>query len=305
VTDSEGLVLDIQRFSIHDGPGIRTTVFLKGCPLTCAWCHNPESQSFVPELLVREGRCVHCGACVAACPRGALGPAPAAGGAPRPDRARCDACGTCAEACPAGARGRAGRRMTVAEVMDEVERDRPFYEVSGGGVTFSGGEPLAQPAFLAALLRAARARDLATALDTCGHAPWETLDALRGDVDLFLYDLKLMDDGRHRALTGVSNATLLANLRALSERGHRIVVRVPVIEGVHDDPAALDELFAFAAALPKVEAVELLRGHRLAAGKYERLGRPAPATGAPGEEHLAALAERGREHRLAVDTGGR
>jgi pyruvate formate lyase activating enzyme len=302
VSDLQGIVFDIQRFSIHDGPGIRTTVFLKGCPLSCAWCHNPESQSPEPELAWWSARCIACGTCLAACPNGAIRREPP-GGALATDRSRCTVCGTCADACPAEARERIGVARTVAEVMDEVRRDLPFYAASGGGVTISGGEPLAQPRFLEALLRAARAEGIHTTLDTSGHAPWTVLDAVRGLVDLFLYDLKRADDDGHRRWTGVSNATLLDNLRALSARGHRIVVRVPVIAGVNEDPVAADAIAALAAGLPGVERIELLPGHRYAGGKYERLGRRAPDVGAVPDERLGAIAERMRRHAVAVRAG--
>ncbi len=200
--------------------------------------------------------------------------------------------------------GNAVQRNRARRRLREVTRDLPFYEVSGGGVTVSGGEPLAQIDFLDALLRACRAHGLHTALDTSGYAPWEALDRVRAQVELFLYDLKLMDEERHRRFTGVSNGAILGNLRALSERGHRIVVRVPVIEGVNDDPASMDAIAAFAAGLPRVEAIELLRGHRFASGKYERLGRRPPEAGAAAAERLAGIAARMREHDLVVRAGG-
>jgi pyruvate formate lyase activating enzyme len=189
------------------------------------------------------------------------------------DRSRCEATGACAAVCYAEAREVAGRAMTVEQVMAEVERDMPFYAESGGGLTLSGGEPLLQPYFTAALLRAAKARGLHTAVDTCGHGSWESLDRLRRDVDLFLYDLKLMDEDRHRRFTGVSNRRILANLRALSERGHQIALRVPVIPGINDDAENLHALRAFATALPHLAGVDLLPYHHIGADKYARLGR--------------------------------
>ncbi len=265
-------MFDIRRYAIHDGPGIRTTVFLKGCALSCWWCHNPEGQSLQPEVVVRPGRCIRCGACVAACDRDA---AVLAAAGPDADRSRCRDCTShvCAAVCYAEAREVAGRTVTVAEVAALAERDLPFYEESGGGVTLSGGEPLLQGPFAAALLAALRRRGIHTALDTCGHAPWETLERLRGDVDLFLYDVKLMDEERHRHYTGVGNRRILDNLHALAALGHRIVLRFPVIPGVNDDDANVAAMAALAAALPQLERVDLLPYHRSGVDKYVRLDR--------------------------------
>lgn len=285
-----GIVFDIRRYSIHDGPGIRTTVFLKGCALSCLWCHNPESQASGPDLVLRENRCIKCGACVETCPHGAI---TWTDDGPVTDRSKCRRDGRCATVCYAEARALAGRTMTVDEVMEIVERDRPFYEESGGGLTLSGGEPLLQPYFSAALLKAAKARGIHTALDTCGHASWKSLDRLRRDVDLFLYDLKVMDEGRHRLYTGAPNHRILENLRALAARGHRIVLRVPVVPGINDDEENLEALRRFAAGLPNLAGLDLLPYHRIGVDKYARVGRtyPLPGTLPPPRERIAAVAE--------------
>jgi pyruvate formate lyase activating enzyme len=300
---AQGLVFDIKKFSIHDGPGIRTTVFFKGCPLTCPWCHNPESQAPDRELILRPGRCIHCGACLDACPHGAVvrdgddyGVAPDL----------CQLCGACVKVCYTEAREIVGQVMTTDEVMAEVVRDLAFYDQSGGGVTFSGGEPLAQPEFLAALLRASRQAGIHTALDTCGYAPWPVLDALRDDVDLFLYDLKVMDEQEHRRLTGVSNRPILENLRALSEGGHAIVLRIPVIPGINDSPDNLAALAAFAAALPHLEGIDLLPYHPTALDKYARMHRPysLPDLRPPAAQDLAEMAQSLQQATVRVRIGG-
>ena len=262
-----GTCFDIQRFSIHDGPGIRTTVFLKGCLLACPWCHNPESQAQPAEVRIVESRCIHCGSCGPACPEGL------AGGPFVPDGTLCLRCGACAEACPTGARQLIGRPYRVEEVLDTVERDRPFYEESGGGVTFSGGEPLLQARFLLACLEAARQRGLHTAVDTSGFASEATIVEVAALTDLFLYDLKILDPRRHVELTGVPLAPILRNLRTLDEAGARIWLRVPVVPGYTDGPANIEALGTFVAQLRHTRRLHLLPFHRLGGDKYARLGR--------------------------------
>ncbi|MFW6082685.1 MAG: glycyl-radical enzyme activating protein [Chloroflexota bacterium] len=294
-----GRVFDIKRFSIHDGPGIRTTVFLKGCPLTCWWCHNPEGQALQAELILRPERCIGCGACLDVCKHGAVLRLEDRFST---DRERCTVCGACVEVCYAGARELVGREMTCSELMNEIERDAPFYDQSGGGVTFSGGEPLCQPDFLREILQACKQRSLHTALDTCGSVRWRILDEIRDYVDLFLYDLKLMDDKRHRAVTGVSNTPILSNLRALSQHGHAIILRIPIIPGINDDRENIEAIGAFAARLNSAPHVDLLPYHQIGRHKYHQLEKkcPLPQTDPPGDEPLANIAQQLREHRLEV-----
>jgi pyruvate formate lyase activating enzyme len=291
-----GRVFNVQRYSLHDGPGIRTTVFLKGCPARCLWCHNPESQSFAPEVLVVETRCLSCGTCATVCPHGA----------PPPGSGLCTACGACVEACPAGARQLAGREMTVGAVMDDVLRDRVFYEESGGGVTFSGGEPLAQPEFLTALLTACRAAGLHTAVDTCGFSARERLLTLAPLVDLFLFDVKLVDDKRHRDLTGLPAAPILGNLSALAAIHANIWIRIPVVPGHTDDEEDLVATASLVAELPGVRRISLLPYPRTGVPKARRLGRDdsLAALHSPPAERLEALAALFRERGLAVQIGG-
>ena len=265
-----GLIFDLRRYSIHDGPGIRTTVFFKGCPLSCAWCHNPESRLSEPELMQRSNRCILCGDCLEVCPQEAIS---RGGDEIIIDRVRCRVSGECAAVCPSQALQVVGTKMTVDQVMAEIDRDRLFYESSGGGVTFSGGEPLAQFDFLFALLTACRKAGLHTALDTSGHAPWNSLRKTIPLVDLYLYDLKLMDERRHQQWTGVSNVDILANLKRLSKMGKKILVRIPLIPGVNDDEQNLRQTAGFLASLETKPAVELLPYHNIAAGKLAGLGR--------------------------------
>ena len=268
-TDGAGAIFDIKRFAIHDGPGIRTTVFLKGCPLSCPWCHNPEGISPEPQLVFTPAHCIGCRACLEACPRGVHR---LVDGEHVIDRDRCEACGACVEGCFAGALRLAGRRATVTEVIEEVSRDRPFYERSGGGMTLSGGEPLLQHDFAAALLRAAKAAGLHTALDTSAFAPWPHMERLLDSTDLVLCDLKHMDGERHRALTGVSNERILGNLRRMDAAGQAMWIRVPLIGGRNDGDANYHAMGRFLSGLKHAERIEILRHHRLAGSKYASVG---------------------------------
>ena len=282
-----GWVFDVQRFSLHDGPGIRTVVFLKGCPLRCAWCANPESQQPGPQIAWFANLCAACGRCAAACPRGAIH---LDDGRVRTDRRLCVACGECAAACSRGARRLLGREVIVDEVMAAVRRDAPFFRRSGGGVTFSGGEPLAQPVFLLECLRLSRRWGYHTAVETCGQARWDDVRAVAELTDLFLYDVKELDPVRHGQLTGVRNELILENLERLLALGASVTVRMPVVPGANDDGESLEALAAFVAGLSRLRRVELLPCHALAAHKYAALDLAPPALDAPEPEALAAMA---------------
>jgi pyruvate formate lyase activating enzyme len=295
------MIFNVQRFSLHDGPGIRTTVFFKGCPLRCPWCHNPESLESRPEVAVQLDRCLECGACVEVCPR-PVGPLPA-GGALGEDG--CEACRRCIEACPSGAREVVGRRWTVDEVVAEVLRDRLFFDQDGGGVTFSGGEPLAQPDFLCACLERCRDEGIHTVLDTSGVAPRE--DSLRAAElsDLVLYDLKTADPLAHERLVGVPLSGVLDNLRALDALGARIWLRVPLVPGMNDDPRAFEAIARLVSPLRSVEKICLLPYHRIGTGKLARIGRRNgfDAT-SPSETKLDELAGLLRAGCRRVEIGG-
>lgn len=273
---NSGLVLDIFRSSLHDGPGIRTTVFLKGCPLRCIWCHNPESQAFAPELYFLETKCTQCGACVTACPHGCHA---LRQGRHEIDRRPCTQCGACVAACPVGALEIKGRRMTVDEVLAEVEKDRPYYDSSGGGMTLSGGEPLAQFAFSLALLKGARARGIHTCVETSGYAESSRLRELAACVDLFLFDYKATGEPLHRNLTGVPGRVIRENLDLLQTLGARIILRCPLVPGINDGDAHLAEIARLALEHPAVEQVEIMPFHAMYRAKAERIGRTAPAAG--------------------------
>ena len=300
---SAGTIFDIKKFAIHDGPGVRTTVFLKGCPMGCWLCHNPESQAFSGDLLLRSGRCDRCGDCVEACPLDAISLNEKS---VHIHRSRCDLCGACVDACLRDALEIAGRAVSVAEVMAELEKDAVFYDESGGGITFSGGEPLSQPDFLMDLLRACKARGFGTAVDTCGHAEPEIFQQVAEHVDLFLYDLKLVDDERHLQFTGASNESIHENLRWLAERGEEVLIRFPLLPGINDDGENVDALGSLLASLPVRYPVDILPYHRMGVDKYERLERDhrLPDLQPPSEEQILEVVGRLKSYGLHVMVKG-
>jgi len=284
-----GRVVDIKRLAVHDGPGIRTTLFLKGCPLRCAWCHNPESISPKPEIGFLARKCIGCRACVEACPAGVHS---VRDGLHALDRARCTACGACVEACLPGALEYYGREVTVDAAVEAVLEDRNFYVHSGGGCTLSGGEPLGQAGFCAALLERLREQGVHCAIDTCGAAAWQAFEAVLPHTDLFLYDVKHTDEQRHEEWTGSSNRQILGNLERLAQRGVPIEIRVPVIPGFNADAESLVAIGTWLGRLANVSAVRLLPYHSLARSKYEAVGRPdtLPDVPAPSPDQMRAAA---------------
>jgi pyruvate formate lyase activating enzyme len=292
-----GVVFDVQRFSLHDGAGIRTLVFVKGCSLRCLWCCNPESQSASTELTVSPARCIRCGLCAEACPHLAMALNPT--GHAAPDRSRCKVCGLCVDACPSGARVLRGRAVTVDELLKEVERDMVIYRVSGGGVTVSGGEPLLQAAFVAEFLAACRQQGIHTAIETCGYAPWEDFAQVLAHTDLTLFDFKHPDTESHRRLTGVGNEAIMANLRRAVATRARIILRMPLIPEYNADADTVRAVACFARTLG-ISELHLIPYHDLGEAKYRSLGREYTLAGlklmAP--EHVEAL------RHAALENGG-
>ena len=285
---SRARIVDVKHFAVHDGPGIRTTVFLKGCPLRCLWCHNPESVRNEPELALLEKKCVKCGACarVCACHR-------IENGVHLLDRDRCVACGRCVEACLFDALLLYGRMVSPEDLCGELLADRLFYEQTGGGVTLSGGEPLLHPGFCAELFGLLRAEGVSCALDTCGEVPWSAFETVLPVTDLFLYDLKQMDPGKHKRCTGVSNERILENLRRLSGTGKPIEIRMPLVPGYNDADSDLEAAGRFLAELNHLCGVRLLPYHSLARSKYRSVGHAdtMPEAESPSAENLARAAE--------------
>ncbi len=292
-----GEVFDIQRFSTHDGPGIRTVVFLKGCPLSCAWCSNPESQKKGAIIFFQPSRCIGCKKCEGACPQGIeLGWHGA--------EARCTLCGACVRACPSAALELKWREMTVYEVMDEIDRDAPFYQSSGGGVTVSGGEPLMQPDFAVALAGEVKRGGYHLAIETTGFAPWEAAKRVFEKMDLILYDVKHMDDALHKEYTGVSNELILRNLARAAGEGFHIIVRVPLIKGYN---ATEENLGALAAKMKElgIREADLLPYHTFGEAKYKQMRRDYTFRGEkPSDEELDRFTALFREKGITVTVGG-
>jgi pyruvate formate lyase activating enzyme len=267
-----GCVFNVERYATGDGPGIRTVIFLKGCGLRCIWCSNPESQRPEKEKLFFKNLCVNCGICRKVCPRGAV-LADAVYGFVT-DRGRCIHCGLCLSGCVSGAQQKSGEDSPVEDIMGLVEKDVPFYKVSGGGVTLSGGEPFLQGAFTRELLRACKLKGISTAVESCGHVPWEDIEGSLDVIDYLYFDIKHVDEDRHRRFTGAGFGLIHQNLLKIDARGGpKLVLRIPFIPGFNGDEKSIRGIFGFAAHLKRPDHVEILPYHRLGLGKYEALGR--------------------------------
>lgn len=298
---AEPLITDIQRYSIHDGDGIRTTVFFKGCPLRCAWCHNPETQRFTAEILYNAEKCSGCLRCTAACPEGGFDLLSG-----QFVSEHCISCGKCAEACLNGARELSGKYVPPAELVRQLVRDLPFYEESGGGVTLSGGEVLAQdPGYVMEVLRRLYEQGIRVNIDTCGQVPEEVLLQALPFTDTFLYDLKLAGAEEHRRYTGADNRRILSNLRAIGKAGARIRIRIPLIDPVNTSEQETAAMIEALAGIQGILSIDLLKYHDTGSGKYARLGR-AYGSGmeTPGEETLHRIARQFEEAGYRVSMGG-
>ena len=300
------LIFDIKRYALHDGPGIRTTLFLKGCPLRCAWCHNPESWSPKPQKLYKKSKCIGCGSCVAACSHDAIELSP---DGIVPTENRCVLCGQCTDACPAAALEMSGRAWPMDELMAEVEKERGVMADSGGGVTLCGGEPLMDPDYALELLRELGRRGFHRAVDTSLFVSPELIPEVVRECELFLVDLKTMDSEVHRKYTGVPNDLILNNIRLLSGLGARYFIRIPLIREVNADRDNLEATARFLTSLPTPpEEVDLLPYHDIGKGKHERMWSVYNPLGyafsAPAQKEQEAAAELFRAHGLKVQIGG-
>lgn len=271
-----GIIFNIQRFSTEDGPGIRTTVFMKGCPLRCLWCYNVEGIGSEPELVWHDTKCIGCHSCVEACPKQAI--------EARPEglitnRKKCNSCGECVKACTSKAREIIGQRVTIDEIFSEVFKDQVFYETSGGGVTASGGEPTMQPEFVAGLFSRCKLMGIHTALDTCGQTKWSSLEKILNNTDLVLYDLKLIDPVTHRTCTGVTPELIWENARRIAELGKRMWIRTPIVPGYTDSIENVRGIAELCEELGNVERLDLLPYHRLGEPRYRKLGLKYPLEG--------------------------
>ena len=265
------VIFNIQKYSIHDGDGIRTTVFFKGCPLSCAWCHNPESQCYPNEFMYYIERCHTCGRCINICPKKSI--CLIENGVTR-DQERCNLCGDCVDVCINGAREIAGKQYAIKELIKEIEKDRMFYEQSLGGVTLSGGEVMAQDIeYIEALLKNLKKKGYHTAIDTSGQAPWSHFERVLPYVDLFLYDIKHMNPEKHQKLTGVNNELILENLKKLSHTNASVYLRIPLIKDINDDEKNIDQMITYIKEETHHQKIFLLPYHNTGMGKYSRLGR--------------------------------
>ncbi|MEW8957098.1 trans-4-hydroxy-L-proline dehydratase activase [Clostridium sp.] len=297
------IIFNIQKYSIHDGPGIRSTVFFKGCPLKCKWCHNPESQSFKREIMFYKDRCIGCNYCVNACKNEAL--------YLNEEnivfnKDKCIECGECCEACPTNARDFVGKNMTLDEVFNEILKDKIFYDESKGGVTFSGGEPLSQGKELKDIIEKCKERKIHVTLDTSGYASEEILREVCEDVDLILYDLKVIDNEKHKEYIGVDNKIILENLKILVKLNKRIFIRIPLIPGVNSNKSDIEDYIKFLKDTGGIEEIDILPYHNISSEKYNRLDKEYELNHVkvPEEEMLSSIKEAFEIQGFKVKIGG-
>lgn len=283
-------VINIQKYSVHDGPGIRTTVFFKGCPLKCWWCHNPESHKLNHEIMFHGEKCKGCGKCAQRCPEHAI---EIIDGKAHRNASLCHICNRCSDFCPNQAFEYVGEDLEVSEMMKEILKDKPFYENSGGGVTFSGGEPMLHADFLSKLLPRCKMQGIHTAMETSGCVAWSEFEKVAKDIDLFLFDIKQINTETHKKYIGVGNEQILSNLKSLSNMGKKIIVRMPIIAGVNDDFETIDKTIEFLKEI-HFERVDLLPYHKMGMNKYTNLDREYQLTGMekPSDEHMQEISER-------------
>lgn len=297
----KGKIFDIKQFAVHDGPGIRTTVFFKGCPLNCWWCHNPEGISPGDDIFFYKTKCIGCGTCIEVCPENAIKQEDAIS----IDRDKCTSCGICADNCPSDALKNAGRTVTSDEVIAEIRKSIIFYDSSNGGVTFSGGEPLMQPEFLKDLIDGCREEEIHITLDTSGHVDTDTFESIIDDVDLFLYDLKIMDDEKHKKYTGTSTDKVLKNLKLLSKKGKEVIIRFPVIPGITDTDENIEKIIDFLSDIKNVSEIDILPYHNVEE-KYKKLGKEYKlnVVKSPDESKIKQIKERFEKGGFLVKEGG-
>jgi pyruvate formate lyase activating enzyme len=302
--DKLGVIFNIQRYSIHDGPGIRTVIFLKGCPLRCLWCSNPEGQNFDLEILYSKKKCLGCDICVDVCEENAI---TAFSKGKIIDHRKCTMCGECVRNCPGNALEIAGRRITVEELLGEIKKDKVFYHRSGGGVTFSGGEPASQPGFVRTVAEGCHEAGIHTAIETTGYQRWEAFLMILENMDLAMIDLKHMDEQEHKKLTGVANNLILDNIKRVSnETDISLIIRIPIIPGYNDSLPNLEASADFIRSLPRWSGVELIPYHRLGSSKYAKLNREYfdDSVMPPEDEKMIKIANHFRSQRIKIIIGG-
>lgn len=300
--DKNALVFDIQKFCIHDGPGIRTNIFFKGCTLKCSWCANPESQSFEPELFVNKVKCIGCGNCVEACLNGTISEKD---GQLIFDRTECVNCGKCVEVCHSDARKLYGEEYTIEEMITEADKDRPFYETSGGGVTFSGGEPALWPDHVREIAKHFSEEGISTAIETCGYAPWENYEKFIDYIDLVMFDVKIWDPEKHKEYCGASNELVFENLKKIS-KNNNTVIRMPIVPGINDSEEEIRSIAEYIKSLDTIETIHILAYHNMATGKYDGLGKTyaLPDVEPPTDEHMQSIKTVIEEYGFIVKIGG-